>query len=107
MAGPFLLLNADTLFETVSIILGNNIAVVQLYKNPMMVSWQSVAEEESRAGTLQETFARFFTAFRMTNYGLDNIYIVALFYIAHEWHGLSQMISCNADLESVLKLFWV
>ena len=32
--------------------------------------------EGSRTGTLLETFARFFTAFRMTNYTLDNIDII-------------------------------
>ena len=33
--------------------------------------------EGSRAGTWQETFARCFTSFNMTNYALDNSYIIA------------------------------
>ena len=32
--------------------------------------------EGSRAGTPQETFARCFASLNMTNYALDNIYII-------------------------------
>ena len=37
--------------------------------------------EGSRAGTLQETYARCFAALNMTNYVLDNIYIIPQKYV--------------------------